>query len=88
MGCRSAGFGLIGLLGVAASASAEVTCFTHFQIAELPGTEWGTAGPAVGDFDGDGDPDLVSKVWNTGGRPDLWRNDNPGCGEPRTGRTR
>jgi hypothetical protein len=34
----------------------------------------------VVDFDGDGDMDLVTKVWNTGGRPyhvDLWRNDNP-----------
>jgi hypothetical protein len=43
------------------------------------------------DFDSDGDLDLVSKVWNTGGRPyhvDLWRNDNAGCGGARTGRTR
>jgi hypothetical protein len=34
------------------------------------------------DFDEDGDPDLVSKVWNTGGGPyhaDLWRNDNSRC---------
>jgi hypothetical protein len=34
------------------------------------------------DFDRDGDIDLVSKVWNTGGLPyhlDLWRNDNPSC---------
>ena len=48
----------------------------------LAGTEWGTAGPAVVDFDGDGDTDLVSKVWNSGGRPyhaDLWRNDNSDC---------
>ncbi|MCG6927484.1 MAG: VCBS repeat-containing protein, partial [Acidobacteria bacterium] len=38
---------------------AEITCFTHFEIGVLPGTEWGTAGPAVGDFDGDGDPDVA-----------------------------
>ena len=44
----------------------------------------------VVDFDGDGDMDLISKVWNTGGRPyhlDLWRNDNPGCSAAGTGRT-
>ena len=41
------------------------------------------------DFDGDGDTDLVSKVWHTGGRPyhlDLWRNDNSGCPAADTGR--
>jgi hypothetical protein len=37
----------------------DVTCFTHLEIAVLPGTEWGTAGPAVGDFDGDGDLDVA-----------------------------
>jgi len=38
---------------------AEVTCFTHIEIGVLPGTEWGTAGPAIGDFDGDGDLDVA-----------------------------
>ena len=51
-------FGLA-LLLPSGPVRAEVTCFTHFEIAELPGTEWGTAGPAVGDFDGDGDPDVA-----------------------------
>jgi hypothetical protein len=46
-------------LAVVAPASAEVTCFTHFQIAELPGTEWGTAGTPVADLDGDGDLDVA-----------------------------
>jgi hypothetical protein len=47
------------VLSGAAIAHAEVTCFTHVEIATLPGTEWGTAGPAVGDFDGDGDLDVA-----------------------------
>jgi hypothetical protein len=39
-------------------ASAEAACFTHFESAGLVGTQWGTAGPAVGDLEGDGDPDV------------------------------
>jgi hypothetical protein len=39
-------------------ASAEAACFTHFESAGL-GTQWGTAGPAVGDLEGDGDPDVA-----------------------------
>ena len=50
--------GLVLVLG-SVPAAGEVACFTHFEIAELPGAEWGTAGPAVGDFDGDGDLDVA-----------------------------
>jgi hypothetical protein len=39
-----------GVLGLAASPVAtEVTCFAHSEIGGLPGTQWGTAGPAVGE---------------------------------------
>jgi hypothetical protein len=59
---------------------AEITRFTHFLIAELPGTEWGTAGPAVGDFDNDGDLDvaiarreLATLFWyENSGHPERW----------------
>jgi hypothetical protein len=60
--------------------SVEAPLFTPRVIHEgRPG--WHDA--VLVDFDADGDPDLLSKVWNTGGRPyhaDLWRNDNPQCG--------
>jgi len=87
---RAVAAGLV-LVLAGVPAFAEVTCFTHFEIGILPGTEWGPAGPAVGDFDGDGDTDLISKVWNTGGRAyhaDLWRNDNPACPAPGAGARR
>ena len=51
---------VVGLLLAGMPVHAEVTCFTHFEIGVLPGTEWGTAGPAVGDFDGDGDLDVFA----------------------------
>ncbi|HBL76413.1 MAG: hypothetical protein A2W90_14210 [Bacteroidetes bacterium GWF2_42_66] len=40
--------------------------WTHFYIAEvLPGSEWGTGGPALGDFDHDGDLDAAVSRRNT-----------------------
>jgi hypothetical protein len=38
----------------------QVSHWTHFVIDKpLPGSGWGTSGPALGDFDGDGDLDVV-----------------------------
>ena len=53
------------LLSLAGNASGESVEninpeWKHFYIANpLPGEDWGTAGPAVGDFDGDGDLDVA-----------------------------
>ncbi|MEW6238187.1 MAG: FG-GAP-like repeat-containing protein [Candidatus Omnitrophota bacterium] len=42
------------------SLYADVSQWTHFTIASpLPGEGWGTAGPALVDFDGDGDLDIA-----------------------------
>jgi len=38
----------------------QINLWTHFSIDfPLPGKGWGTSGPALGDFDGDGDLDLA-----------------------------
>lgn len=47
-------------LDVSAGDLSRFTRWTHFVVVEeLPGTAWGTGGIAVGDFDGDGDPDFA-----------------------------
>ncbi|MGC9326785.1 MAG: FG-GAP repeat domain-containing protein, partial [Candidatus Hinthialibacter sp.] len=39
---------------------ADVSKWTHFTIAQpLPGEKWGTSGPVLADFDGDGDLDMA-----------------------------
>jgi VCBS repeat protein len=39
---------------------ADVSQWTHFTIAKpLPGEKWGTSGPVLADFDGDGDLDIA-----------------------------
>ena len=39
---------------------ADVSQWTHFTIASpLPGEKWGTSGPVLADFDGDGDLDIA-----------------------------
>ncbi len=52
---------VIGVCMVAgAVVRADVSQWTHFYIANpLPAEGWGTTGPAVGDFDGDGDLDVA-----------------------------
>ncbi len=41
------------------SVTADIKDWTHFSIADsLPGTEWGTGGTPLADFDGDGDLDI------------------------------
>lgn len=41
-------------------AHADLTQWTHFTICNpLPGEDWGAAGPALGDFDRDGDLDIA-----------------------------
>ncbi len=53
------------VLCLAASAQASRMQWTHFTIAEaLPRPEWGTGGIPPADFDGDGDLDIVTKIWN------------------------
>ena len=51
----------------------------HFSIDPvLPGSSWGTGGPALADYDRDGDVDIVSKIWNADGPSyhlDFWRNE-------------
>ena len=43
-----------------ASLYADVTQWTHFSIdSHLPGEDWGTGGPVLADFDGDGDLDIA-----------------------------
>ncbi|MBN1819514.1 MAG: hypothetical protein JW833_02295 [Prolixibacteraceae bacterium] len=38
--------------------------WTHFYIdTELPDKEWRNGGSGVADFDGDGNPEIVSKKW-------------------------
>jgi|GEM_PF-5229488 len=53
--------------------------WTHIPIDPvLPGSSWGTGGPALADYDGDGDIDIVSKIWNADGgiyHLDYWRNE-------------
>ena len=71
-GVRLAALSLVGILLVplAAAPSAETSLapdpagrfahWTHFTIADpLPGSAWGTAGPVLGDFDGDGRLDVA-----------------------------
>ncbi len=42
------------------SANADVSRWTHFTIDNpLPAKEWGTGGPTIADYDGDGDLDLA-----------------------------
>ncbi len=42
------------------SSRGDVSAWTHFYIANpLPGESWGAAGPALADFDGDGDLDIM-----------------------------
>ncbi len=42
------------------SLQADVSKWTHFTIdCPLPGTGWGTAGPSLADYDGDGDLDIA-----------------------------
>lgn len=54
---------LIAVTAVSLSSADDLSRFTgwtHFVVAEsLPGSAWGTGGIAVGDFDGDGDPDFA-----------------------------
>ena len=55
--------------------------WTHFTIADpLPGSSWATGGIPLADFEGDGDLDIISKIWNKDGatyHADFWRNDTP-----------
>jgi hypothetical protein len=63
-----------------AEAKIDAARWTHFTIADpLPGSAWGTGGIPLADFDGDGDTDIITKVWNKDGdayHADYWRNDN------------
>jgi len=54
--------------------------WTHFTIADpLPGSAWGMGGIPLADIGGDGDTDIITKVWNKDGdayHADYWRNEN------------
>ena len=58
---------------------ARLTRWTHSTIGgALPGAAWGTGGIGLADLDGEGDMDIIRKVWNADGpnyHVDYWRND-------------
>ena len=70
------------LLCISSPAGAKISAamWTHFTIADpLPGPAWGVGGIPLADFDGDGDTDIITKVWNKHGdayHADYWRNEN------------
>ena len=72
--------GIIVCITCAANARIDAAKWTHFTIADpLPGSAWGTGGIPLADFDGDGDTDIITKVWNKHGdayHADYWRNEN------------
>lgn len=52
--------GCLGSMG-GSQTWADVSRWTHFYVANpLPGESWGAGGPALADFDGDGDLDLMT----------------------------